>query len=876
MIEPKAPYADCVHCPLADRPCVPSHLPPGAFVLVVGEAPGATEVQMGQPFVGPSGQLLDHIARYAGIDPASIGRTNAVLCRPAGNADPPDSAVTACAPRLAHEINSVSPHVIVPMGNIALAAVDRLSHATAHLHGSITSRRGKWYTIAHFDVLPAYHPAYVLRSPQYFQDMLSDFRKVSNRVNQRVTKPFNTKDVRYIPCDASNKHRVIEYLNRMPEGAILAFDVESDHLQWYDTPAQDAAQVLALGVAWRPNQVVVIPFEFILHANHYDVYQAVQSAFDRGKPIAHNGKFDQHNLDHGDISVTLAYDTMLAHYVLDETGKHGLKGLVQDWLECEDDYEYRLITSWFEENKIKKEDRRYGLVPKDRLYEYLAIDVAATLALWPLFKAQLEQEQLLDWPFLNVLTPVANAIAHVEQNGIMVDKPYLEKVGAHVDTKIVEQAQTIHAIVQERLLLWLQAGNIVVPKADWIKDRTTYARCISRMRNDFNPGSWQQVQVFLYDVLKLRHTARLGYKTDARSTQEENLLSLKPNDTSGFIDALMHYRRLEKIRGTYVNKLLAMADIDDRVHINYLIHGTEIGRLSATDALHGIPRPGDDEYGAAIRGAFIARPGHVLVIADFSQAELRVFAAMSKEPFLLSIFNENRDPHGEACKMLFEGNQLVDDAAYDMLTQSWYWPDDKRYQGVRDISSYWKERRTTAKNVVFGGLVYLGGPNGIAGMLGGKLTAAQIKPVLDRMLARMPTARNWQQEQFRFARSHGYVQSRFGRKRRFPIITDDNFDEIRKASVHMPVASGASDLTLLSIVELDAAGYKVCGTWHDSIICEVPIAQAERCANFMLNTMTHLGEYWFPEVAWKADIERLADGSFPTRWYSKIPDFTIS
>jgi hypothetical protein len=120
------------------------------------------------------------------------------------------------------------------------------------------------------------------------------------------------------------------------------------------------------------------------------------------------------------------------------------------------------------------------------------------------------------------------------------------------------------------------------------------------------------------------------------------------------------------------------------------------------------------------------------------------------------------------------------------------------------------------------------------------------------------------------------VQSRFGRKRRFPIITDDNFDEIRKASVHMPVASGASDLTLLSIVELDAAGYKVCGTWHDSIICEVPIAQAERCANFMLNTMTHLGEYWFPEVAWKADIERLADGSFPTRWYSKIPDFTIS
>src|SRR3982750_17683 len=96
-IKPKAAFADCANCPLVDRPCVPSNMPIGASLLVVGEAPGRDEVQTGRPFTGPSGQLLDHIARAAGIDPATIARTNAVLCRPEGNATPSGSAIAACA-----------------------------------------------------------------------------------------------------------------------------------------------------------------------------------------------------------------------------------------------------------------------------------------------------------------------------------------------------------------------------------------------------------------------------------------------------------------------------------------------------------------------------------------------------------------------------------------------------------------------------------------------------------------------------------------------------------------------------------------------------------------------------------------------------------
>lgn len=880
---PKALYADCQNCPLSDRPCVPSYLPERAQMLVIGEAPGKDEVTAQRPFVGPSGQLLDHAAKLAGIEPSSIARTNAVLCRPEGNATPPYDAVVACSKRLAHEVNTAGVSVLVPMGNTALSAVDRLSHRTSNNTGTITARRGRWYDLAHYQVLPTFHPAYVLRNPGAMTQLVSDVQKVARAINPQhkaTHKPFNTADVRYIPCDDTNKHRVIEYLNRMPDNAILAFDIETNGLQWYGTPSTTADEVLCLGMAWKANQVVIIPIDYLeAYTTEYEIsvsfdasiYIAVKHAFKRGKPIAHNGKFDQHGLTQVDLHPQLYADTMLMHYVLnEEKGTHGLKNLVPEWLDCDDDYEQRLVHSWFEANKIKKEDRRYGLLPKENLYEYLAIDVAATLELYKRLQAALEAENLADWPYQNVLAPVANAIMHVEENGIKVDVPYLQKLGAYIDRKLAELEAPIIARVKADVLEWLAHGNIVVPRANWIKSRETYANCIARLRDDFNPGSWQQVQVYLYDVLKLKHTKDLGYKTDPRSTAEDALLSVWPNDTSGFVQQLLEYRRLEKIKGTYVNKLLLMADVNDRVHINYLIHGTEVNRLSATDAMHGIPRPGDvnpitgekDIYGAAIRGSFIADDGNVLIIGDYSQAELRVFAAESGEPTMLEPYNNDEDLHDNTAVMIADG--LADYFAHHFLDDH-----DGDWQATK-ACPICKEIRTTAKNVNFGE-IYQGGAYGIWSMLGGKIPLKFVAAVLKIKRERQKVAANWKETQFRKARSQGFVQTRFGFMRRFPLIVEDNLDEIKKACVHFPIASGASILTLLSIVALDNAGVKVCGTWHDSIIAECAIEQAEYVAHLMQSTMQSLGERWYPEVKWKADIDRNKDGSFPTMWYGGRP-----
>jgi len=864
-MQPKAPCADCENCPLKDRPFVPSNLPEKAHALVVGEAPGADEVRQGQPFVGPSGQLLDHVLRAAGVDPATVGRTNTVLCRPEGNATPPVAAVAACLPRLAHDVNTSGARVLIPLGNTALEAVDELSHKTAGKGGSITSRRGQWYDVAHYRVLPTWHPAYVLRQAGAMTQFTADIRKAMSGLDGRQ-KGFDTSAVRYIPCNDSNKHRVIEHLNHMPPNTWLSFDVESDGLQWYDTPAQQADPMLALGLSWQKNRVVVIPTEMLITDAH--VYGSVIAAMQRGKLVGHNGKFDQHvlaqiHLDH----VPVAFDTMLAHYALnEETGTHGLKQLVSQYLNCDDDYEYRLVTSWFEKNKIKKEARRYGMVPKERLYEYLAIDVAATLELRERLTTDLQAEDLYEWPFSNVLMPVANAIQRVEANGIRVDIPYLQLLRAILGNRLVGLAQPLKQTVAARVRAWLERGNIPIPydKATWIKNATTYARCIAKIRDDFNPGSWQQVQVFLYDVLKLKHTKKLGFKTDPRSTAEEALLSLQPNDTSGFIEKLFQYRRIEKIRGTYVNNVLRMADVNDRVHINYLVHGTEVNRLSATDGMHGIPRPGDDEYGGAIRGAFIAAPGNVLIIGDYSQAELRVFAAESKEPTMLEAYNNDQDLHDVTAVMIAPG--LADYFKHHFLT------DHNDDWTATKACKLCKEIRTIAKNVNFGE-IYQGGPYGIWSMLGGKIPLQFVATVLAIKREKQKVAAAWKMEQFRKARARGFVQTRFGFKRRFPLITDQTLDEVKKACVHAPIASGAATLTNLSIVSLINEGIMVCGTWHDSIIAECPIEDADHTAELMETTMVTMGELYYPEVRWKADIERLPDSSYPTRWYTDIPSF---
>lgn len=861
----KAPYADCLHCPLRHEPCVRPYDPRDPTLLVVGEAPGYHEAKAGQPFVGPSGQLLDAVFNHVGISTIDVYKTNAVLCRPPANdLSKYPEALTACSARLRAELEQYPTIDIVALGGSATTALDALSGHSAQ--DGILKRRGHWYPFGNRHYLATLHPAFVLRSAGYVTQLLADMRSTTF---DRTDAHDWLSTAYTVVNETTHKVFTAWLAQAVSDQRPVAFDVETANLD-------PRSGLLAIGLTDTLDGAWIVPGDLVRAGG--DLVELLKRFFDRATLVAHNGKFDQHVLAANGLGrFDLSYDTMLAHYALDEQkGTHGLKQLATSLLGVPD-YEAELIDPTFK-GTIERAVRDYSKIPLTQLYRYLAIDCCVTLALAQTLDPLLDADQVRE--AYQIALDASNALQYVEHYGIKIDRSYLQQVLTHLQHAIAEAESRVQNEAREYVLNYLIAFDAnekwINPAPKWIKGtkkhspREQYRAVLTKIAECVNLSSWQQMQVLLYDVLALKHTKKISFRTDPRSTNEEALNALPDHP---FVTSLQAYRTLDKMRGTYVEPLLRLADSNDRVHIKFNIHGTETGRLSAEDGLHGIPRP-SDIWGRALRGSFIADEGYTIVIADYSQAELRAFAAESKEPFLLNAYNNDEDVHGNTCLALFPDDPVVSTVEYDTLTGTWVWSkpnldwlEQVHKLSYQDVKDHWKELRTLAKNTNFGGLVYLGGPEGIAAMLGGKLTATQLRPILARLIAQMPTARAWQVEQFRKALNQGFVQSRFGNKRRFPLITDDNREEVRKASVNAPIQNSASQLTLLAAIELIRKGFRVLHLVHDSIIIEAPNALVTHVATVTRETMERIGTKYFQEVKWKADIEVGA------RWYDNPPSF---
>jgi DNA polymerase-1 len=827
---PKFLGANCSQCPLFDCQIVlPWNIEHGE-ILFVGEAPGVQELLEGIPFVGQSGALLDKVIERVGHDPLRIAKTNACLCRPHRTSDgsitPPLDALEACSGAMEQVLSSFSGQTIVTLGATATAALDAFSDDDHS--GGILSRRGVWHTAAinmtdnpdpklqHItcvdgsivDIkvlkyLPTLHPAFVLRSPGYIQKLIDDIDKAYQGAEKK--HKFLETPYKLIEDFEALKSMIVE----LKSAPMISFDIETEYLQWYDTASKRGANVLCLVFAGTTDFAYIVPDTTLSQPR---VLEFLQMFFDDREVLAHNGKFDvtvcKAKLD---LNITLCDDTMLAHYTTTEgKGGHGLKELAQETFQIED-YEETILVPIFKELGMTKESRNYGKLPREILYKYAAIDAVVTLALYPILKERIEIEEQFEYPYRNVLMRASNALGIVELNGIPIDRPYLEKVLKVVTVDIEHLKSKLRQISQ---------------------------------KSELNPASPLQVATVLYDDLKLR-LHKQPIKPTSTNTGDECLkILLETYPTNEFITTLAEYRRVEKIRNTYVVPLLRIADKDDLVHVNFLLHGTETGRLSAGDSLHGIPRP-SDKYGQMIRGAFIAPQGYKLVMCDYSQAELRCFADETQDPYLLDAYNKGLDVHNQTvqamCKFMGIDYETLD----------------------KDGPQY-KEIRTKAKNINFGTLVYLGGAKAVGAMAG--LDPVLVQQVMDYNAPKLGVAQAWQKSQFRFAKRNGYVKNRFGRKRRFILQTSNNIDEIRKASVNAVIQGDASDLTLLSVCEMIESGIKVVHTVHDSIIALVPDELACNTAHHMQAIMERVGSKFFPSIPWSADVE------ISSSWYEKRPN----
>ncbi len=175
----RAAMGECKRCPLHER----RHVlvfgagPAGARLMLIGEGPGGEEDRRGEPFVGPAGQLLDRMLQAVGIAREEVYITNLVKCRPPGNREPQPGEVAACRPFLEAQVRLVAPRVIVTLGRPAAQALLASS-------APIGALRGNWGEYRGIPLLPTFHPAYLLRSPERKREAYRDLKALRERLGE--------------------------------------------------------------------------------------------------------------------------------------------------------------------------------------------------------------------------------------------------------------------------------------------------------------------------------------------------------------------------------------------------------------------------------------------------------------------------------------------------------------------------------------------------------------------------------------------------------------------------------------------------------------------------------------------------------------------
>lgn len=154
---------------------------PAADLVFIGEAPGRDEDEQGEPFVGPAGQLLTRIIEAIGLRREHVYILNVIKCRPPNNRNPLPEELAACRPILQAQLACLQPRVICALGNFA-------AQALLHTEERISRLRGRLHRLGDIQVMPTYHPAYLLRNPQAKRAVWEDMQLVQRALGLQVRR----------------------------------------------------------------------------------------------------------------------------------------------------------------------------------------------------------------------------------------------------------------------------------------------------------------------------------------------------------------------------------------------------------------------------------------------------------------------------------------------------------------------------------------------------------------------------------------------------------------------------------------------------------------------------------------------------------------
>lgn len=488
--------------------------------------------------------------------------------------------------------------------------------------------------------------------------------------------------------------------------------------------------------------------------------------------VGQNLKYDAKVLArHGvDLTPPRWEDSMVAHYLLDPDQPHGMNALAQSLL----NYQCIPIEAVLGP-KGKGQKSMADVAPRD-VVDYACEDADITLQLADRLLASLEAEGLMSL-FVDVEMPLTKVLTAMELQGVALDSARL----ASYNEELTSHLQALEASIQSH------AGT------------------------PFNVDSPKQLGDVLFERLAIPAKVKKT-KTGQYPTAEAVLVKLQ--DKHPIVGEVLEYRKLKKLRSTYVEPLPTLVHPETgRIHTTYMQVVAATGRLSSKDPnLQNIPIR--TEQGREIRKAFIpSGPGRTLVAADYSQVELRIAAALSQEQGLMDAFKDGTDIHAATAAKVFG-------------------------VGLNEVS---RDMRSQAKAVNFG-ILYGQGAFGLAENLG--ISRKEAKQIIDAYHAQFSGLEAFTKACVDKAREEGRATTILGRRRPLPDIHSTNavvraFAE--RNAVNTPIQGSAADIIKVAMIQVHEAlrgmSSKLIMQVHDELVVDADLRELETVKALLVSCM---------------------------------------
>jgi DNA polymerase-1 len=793
---------------------------PIVHLMFVSDAPGDAEVRIKQPFAGTDGKIIREQLADLGISLEYCYFTYLVKCKFIQGKLPAVS-IKECEGYLREEILEHKPTVIIPLGK----SVCNYFGFT----GAMEEMRGIPQYNKEFQcyIVPTYSPRYLNNfssfAPQYKKfktDLVKAWEIAQGEVGSAVARP-----VSYIHATSIAEVQKVKKILLGSE--LFTSDTETTSL------SAQGGEILMTSFSIQPYEGYSIPYKhpkvFETPSGRREVLKELQEIYNNPiRKVFHNAKYDIQMLWAEKIQVQgLYFDTMLAHYLLDENSPHGL-GILAPIFTDMGDYKDEVgeyikghiilpreelfhkyattpiapmvgdpmveFAAWLKKNKIKKADayRKSTIFdcPLDKLQHYATQDTDATFRLYKVFDQRLKEEGC-DKVFYHIVMPLCQVLAKMEFRGILTNKEYIAQLVKKYSQE--QQEATLNVLSSKWVMKYLQK----YPKAEY---------------GEFNLNSPDQKVKLLYEIMNLRpprmnrltETQKAKGKTSGNpSTDADALEDLCKTSKEKILRDILAYQKIKKFK-EYVDGYEELTEKRDVIHTDYKQTGTVTGRLSSSSPnLQNIPKNSDPEKAKLLRTVFIARPGYTLVEADFSSAEFFVWGVCSQDKKLIE-FLTAKDENGEYLDIHRQVAATVFRMPAEKVT---------------------KEQRNMAKAIVYG-LMYGRSSYSIAAEY--NMSEEEVNQFISGLFAGFPKAMNWIEDQPKQLEKNGFIRTVFGRRRRIDEIYSKKFEEkeaAQRQARNFPIQSAAGDMCFAAIIKLDRLfkdyDAHLILQIHDSVVMEV-------------------------------------------------------